>query len=58
MRVARDLEDTLVVKVRPGLKEELRKLGVPQERDLSAEVRLALENWVKPEAVKDRNGGA
>ncbi len=37
----------LSVKVRPGLKEELRKLGEPQQRDLSAEVRLALESWVQ-----------
>lgn len=57
MRVARELEDTLVVKVRPGLKEQLRDLGKPQERDLSAEVRLALERWVDPQAVKDRNAG-
>jgi hypothetical protein len=42
------------IRMDPELREALAKLAAIGERSVSGEIRLALKNWVKPEAVRDR----
>ena len=39
------------------LYQALADLAQVNERNVSAELRLAARHWVTPEAVRDRNGG-